>query len=100
MKKTQAGIYVADEAEELLPVGGVKIEWDADIGHGIVEEIITRGPLEKGGENQPPVIVKMQIADVLELAATLQLQSLAYLRGLQKKGKGAVAVAAAAALRS
>lgn len=85
MKQTKAGIYLADEAEETLPVGGVKLEWDADIPSGIVTEIVTQGPLEKGGVNQPPVIVKMQIADILELAATLQLQSLNYMRNLRAK---------------
>lgn len=80
MKRSPGGLIVTDDAQVPLRVNELRIDWDMDYARGSATQIISRGPLKEGDPPQEPVIVSMTIADVLELAATVQLQSLAYMR--------------------
>ena len=82
MKKTAGGILLADDtqAEKPLAVNEVRYDWDVDFARGTVTQIIRRGPIEPGGSEQEPVIVNMALADLMELAASLTLQSIAFTR--------------------
>lgn len=86
-KRTGAGLIVADTVERPLAPNEVRIDWDVDVSSGQLTEIITRA--DENGNTLSPVIVTMKIADIMELAATMTLQSLAYVREMtvQKTGK-------------
>lgn len=80
MKRSPAGLLIPVQENAPLRVGEIRLDWDMDYAAGTATEIISRGPAKEGDPIPEPIIVNMMIADILELAATVQLQSLAFMR--------------------